>query len=113
MSSKLAVIIQIRDCLFSVENISVLAVVKKTPTKPTTTAKTQNKTNGMLGTIMKGVKNKPENFITPCINPWCVYILNIEYNFGLKSLYILERKEAAEKGNEDDQESKSVSLPRN
>lgn len=63
----------------------------------------------MLGMIMKGVENKPENLIMLCINPWCVYILNIEYNFGLKSQRIVERKEAAEKGNEDDQQP--VSLP--
>lgn len=63
MSSKSAIIIQIRECSFFVKNISVLAVNKKTPTKPTTTTKTQNKTNGMLGMIMKGVKNKPENLL--------------------------------------------------
>lgn len=62
---------------------------------------------------MKGVENKPENLIMLCINPWCVYILNTEYNFVLSSQYIAERKEAAEKGNEDDQQPKSVSLRRN
>lgn len=72
MSSKLAIIIQNRDCpcAFFVKNRSVLAVVKKTP-------------NVMLGTIMKGVENKPENLIMLCINPWCVYIFNIEYNLVL------------------------------
>lgn len=37
----------------------------------------------MLGMIMKGVENKPENLIMLCINPWCAYILNIEYNLVL------------------------------
>lgn len=56
------------------------------------------KTNGMLAMIMQGVENKPDNVIMLCINPWCVYILNIEYNIGLNSQYVVEKKEAAEKG---------------
>lgn len=63
--------------------------------------------------IMKGVENKPENLIMLCVNPWCAYILNIECTFGLNSQYIVERKESAEKGNEDSNkpnQPKSVSL---
>lgn len=52
----------------------------------------------MLAMIMQGVENKPDNVIMLCINPWCVYILNIEYNIGLNSQYIVEKKEDAEKG---------------
>lgn len=52
----------------------------------------------MLVVIMEGVENKPENLIMLCINPQCVYILNIEYNIGLNSQYVVEKKEAAEKG---------------
>ena len=56
----------------------------------------------MLRMIRKGVENKPENLVMLCINPWCVYILNIECNFGLNSQYMVEREESAEKGNKDD-----------
>lgn len=62
----------------------------------------------MLGVIRERLENRLENLIMLCINPCCVQILNIAYNFGRNSCYLVERKEDAENRNEDDQKLNSV-----
>lgn len=62
----------------------------------------------MLGVIRERLENRLENLIMLCINPCCVQILNIAYNFGCNSCYLVERKEDAENRNEDDQKLNSV-----
>lgn len=49
---------------------------------------------GLLGMIRKGVENKPENLNMLCINPQCVYILNIAFKVGPNSpSFFIQKKE--------------------
>lgn len=67
----------------------------------------------MLGVIRKGLEDRPENLIILCINPCCVDILNIAYNFGHNSRYLVDRKENADNRKEDDQSSIQFSYEKN
>lgn len=49
---------------------------------------------GLLGMIRKRVENKPENLNMLCINPQCVYILNIAFKVGPNSpSFFIQKKE--------------------